>query len=94
MTNGDIILNIAVNLGRIGRWALYGNTKRVQQFLNETKQYIDTLDTSNMNDTYKKTHEKFLHAFSALYQTTSTGDRWAEEVFTWANILSHRAKLA
>ena len=29
----DLTLNIAVNLGRIGRWACEGKQKRLNQFL-------------------------------------------------------------
>jgi len=36
----EIILNIAVNLGRLCRWAMEGRKERVEQFLAQTEEYL------------------------------------------------------
>ena len=36
----ELTLNIAVNLGRLCRWAMEGRRARLDQFLAETEEYV------------------------------------------------------
>lgn len=90
----EITLNIAVNLGRISRWAVEGKRARIEQFLKETDSYIELLEKSPKNERFMETFELFRKNFIKLKTNPMLDEVWAEEVLTWANILSHRAKLA
>lgn len=94
MNAQEITLNIAVNLGRLGRWAAEGKRSRIQQFLNETETYITQLEDAPKNEQFLKTFKSFKKEFSALKKDSSVDIVWAEMALTWANILTHRAKLA
>lgn len=89
----NIILNIAVNLGRLGRWAAEGKPARIHQFIDDTESYLSQIRTASLSSQFVPTHKKFLQVFARL-KKTPINDEWAEEAFTWANILTHRAKLA
>lgn len=90
----DLTLNIAVNLGRICRWTMEKKPARVQQFLTETEDYLRLLDSSPKNPRFEKTFQSFNRKFHILKNNVKQNDEWAEEMLTWANILTHRAKLA
>lgn len=94
MNAEEITLNIAVNLGRLARWVGEGKTNRVQQFLDETDDYIRLLDHASMSDRFGKTYKSFKKSFKALKDNSQLDDTWAEEALTWSNILTHRAKFA
>ena len=94
MTATDLTLNIAVNMGRLGRWAADGNTRRINMFLDETEQYLKELENSSPKEKFKPTLEFFKRKFQSLKNNKTVDDAWAEEALTWANILTHRAKLA
>ena len=89
----DLTLNIAVNLGRIARWVGEGKTVRVTQFMTETEDFLDQLDKAKKSERFEKTFRLFKRSFENL-KKKEPNDDWAEEAFTWANILTHRAKLA
>ena len=40
METKELVLNIAVNVGRLCRWAMEGRKSRVEQFLVETEEYV------------------------------------------------------
>lgn len=85
----EIILNVAVNLGRIGRFASEGRQARLQQFLTETKEFVQQLHHLPIPPRFTKTQrqlEKWLDQVGAEVDP--------EEAYTWANILTHRAQLA
>ena len=42
----EIILNIAVNLGRLCRFAMEGRKERVEQFLAQTDEYLKALESA------------------------------------------------
>ena len=91
------ILDISVNLARISDWILSENTHkqaRVDQFLQETKQFLSQIN--NVSDSFKPTLKRFKKEFNQLLKDRTSPNRydWAEKALTWANILSHRAKLA
>ena len=93
MNARDLTLNIAVNLGRIARWVGEGKTVRVTQFMTETEDFLDQLDKAKKSERFEKTFRSFKRSFENLKKKEPDND-WTEEIFTWANILTHRAKLA
>lgn len=94
MNAKDLTLNIAVNLGRISRWAMEGKKSRLEQFLSDTDFYIHQLDDTPKNERFIKTFNLFKEKFDILKNNIHLDEMWAEEMLTWANILTHRAKLA
>ena len=94
MNAKDLTLNIAVNLGRIGRWACEGKQKRLDRFLDETEAYIIQLDQHPKSLRFQKTFDIFVETFRGLRCNMSLDPKWSEMMFTWANILIHRASLA
>ena len=93
MSARDLTLNIAVNLGRLGRWVSKGKTERVSQFMLETEDFLDQLDKAKKSARFEKTFRLFKRRFEN-FKKKEPDDDWTEEIFTWANILTHRAKLA
>jgi hypothetical protein len=89
----EITLNIAVNLGRLCRWAMKGRRARVEQFLTETEEYVKALETVPKSSRFLPTYELFKKDFEILRHNVQMDADWAESVLTWANILSHRASL-
>lgn len=94
MNAEQLTLNIAVNLGRVSRWAMEGKSSRVKQFLQETERYLKQLEKAPRNERFTKTLESFKNKFYQLKNNVSLDKNWAEDMLTWANILQHRAKLA
>lgn len=94
------ILDIAMNLNRVGNWAAddyNAKQKRISLFLNQTTKYINSLDVLDFTEPFKKTFHKFSKEYSELEKANikSSDDAllWAEKMMTWGNILTHRAKL-
>ncbi len=94
MNAQELTLNIAVNLGRLCRWASIGNKARVEQFLIDTENYIELLDKASKKPEFASTYIGFKKQFNKLKNNVKLDDEWAENALTWANILTHRAKLA
>jgi len=94
MTAQELTLNIAVNLGRLGRWASEGKAGRLGQFLKETEEYLQQLEAAPKSARFQKTFELFKKTFDELRADVRTDLKWSETMFTWANILTHRARLA
>lgn len=94
MSTQELVLNIAVNLGRIGRYAYEGRHARVEQFLNETGEFVRQLDSAPVNPRFQKTLNYFKESFKEMESNRRLDASWAETAYTWANILTHRAKLA
>lgn len=100
MNTKSKILDIAMNLTRIGNWAADGfriKQKRIKIFLNQTSEYLKSFEASNLKEPFKTTFIKFLQDFQNLEKEAKSGPRdeifWAEKMMTWGNILTHRAKL-
>ena len=100
MTPKDKILDIAMNLNRIGNWAAddyYGKEKRITTFLGNTTQYINSLNKQDFNEFFGKTYKTFLKEYKKLEKEAENGPSnplyWAEQMMTWGNILTHRSKL-
>ena len=94
MTGQQLVLNIAVNLGRLSRWAQEGKITRMHQFLADTENYLEQLEQTPTSGQFVTTLRLFKQQFSELKKNTNYNDEWAETALTWANILTHRAKLA
>lgn len=92
------ILNIAVNLNRIGNWAADGfedRKKRIKMFVVQTSDYIESIDKSKLTNPFKKTFLLFLKNWEKLRKMEKIENDllWAEKMMTWGNILTHRSKL-
>ena len=94
MSTKDLTLNIAVNLGRLGRWASEGRVNRIHQFLAETEEFVSQLEHAPKSPRFSRTFAAFRKSFAELKRQESFDAVWAEMMFTWANILTHRASLA
>lgn len=94
MNAQELTLNIAVNLGRIGRWAYEGRRSRVEQFLKETQEYVCQLESAPKLPRFQRTFNVFRESFNNLKNDIRLDSAWAEAAYTWANILTHRARLA
>lgn len=94
MNAKELTLNIALNLGRLSRWAIEGRRARLDQFLAQTEEYLSALESVPKSSKFKPTYEWFRKDFESLRHNVQMNEDWAEAVLTWANILSHRAKLA
>ena len=94
MNATEITLNIAVNCGRLCRWAMEGRRARVDQFLAETEEFVKALETAPKSARFLPTYEWFKKDFELLRQNVQMNADWAESMLTWANILTHRASLA
>jgi len=90
----ELTLNIAVNLGRLGRWAYEGRRARLDQFMKETEEFVIQLEKAPKSARFKTTFDAFLAVFKDLRKDVRMDSVWAETMFTWANILTHRARLA
>lgn len=100
MNNKAKILDIAMNLNRVGNLAADDyekKKKRINIFLEETKEYIDSIDKSSLSSSFRKTFDLFLKEYFLLekenIKTHEEKLRWAEEMMTWGNILTHRVKI-
>ena len=89
----EITLNIALNLGRLYRWAMEGRRSRVEQFLAQTEEYIIALESAQKSPRLLPTFEWFKNDFKYLSQDIHMDADWAESMLTWSNILIHRASL-
>lgn len=94
------ILDIAMNLNRVGNWAAddyAGKKERIQTFLGNTTVYIKKLDNSNFPSSFAGTYSNFAHEYKSLQKEGLSGPKdtllWAESMMTWGNILTHRSKL-
>ena len=94
MNARELALHIAVNLKRIARFAHEGAEGRVDQFLKETDEYVRQLAAAPKAQEFMSTFERFRETFDRRKTDPARDADWAEEIATWGNILTHRAKLA
>lgn len=94
------ILDIAMNLNRIGNWAaddFISKKKRIHIFLDETTQSLETLSATSLSKPFQKTYLIFQKEYAKLEKEGKEGPKdnllWAEDLMTWGNILTHRVKL-
>lgn len=86
----QIILDIAMNLNRIGNWVaddFEKNKKKISIFIGNTDTYISQL--GNLNPKFNKTWLFFMENYPAMKKNPENN---AENLMTWGNILTHRAK--
>lgn len=99
MNNKALVLDIAMNLNRVGNWAVDNfavKEKRIYFFLDQTTAYINSLNISSFSNKFKKTFDKFLSEYKLLNQVklnSKDNEVWGEKMMTWGNILTHRSKL-
>ncbi len=98
MSQKALILDIAMNLNRIGNWAaddFEAKKKRIELFLSQTSTYIKNVEEFNFKEPFKSTFDKFLKEYQTMKNFDGEKDKlvWAEKMMTWGNILTHRAKL-
>lgn len=98
MNNKALVLDIAMNLNRIGNWAaddLTGKKKRINFFLNQTTQYMESLDSSLFSKRFRTTFNRFTKEYNSILENENPKNplAWAEKLMTWGNILTHRSKL-
>ena len=100
MSNKAKILDIAMNLNRVGNLAADDyekKKKRIDIFLEETNEYIDSIDKSSLSKSFQRTFDKFLKEYLLLekenIKTHAEKLYWAEQMMTWGNILTHRIKI-
>lgn len=94
------VLDIAMNLTRMGNWAadgFDGKQKRIELFLEQTRGYVEVLQNAQFPSRFTQTMKAFRPIFAALYKEGKTKpadvEAWAERMMTWGNILTHRASL-
>jgi len=94
------ILDIAMNLSRVGNWAAddyKGKKERIKTFLAGTSGYIKGLNRSSFSPSFTEIFGKFVRQYPILRKEGINGPkdpvRWAEEMMTWGNILTHRSSL-
>ena len=80
-------------MGRLSKWAMEGKEVRVKQFVKDTEGYVKELENSPQSEKFKPTFFSFKRKFEQL-KSEEFNEIWAEDALTWANILTHRAKLA
>ncbi|HNP89230.1 MAG: hypothetical protein BWY24_00770 [Microgenomates group bacterium ADurb.Bin219] len=100
MNNRAKILDIAMNLNRLGNWAAddYNAKKgRISTFLTNTSSYLQNLDTTSLPKIFMGTFNTFLKEYRLLEKEAAKELKnpifWAEDMITWGNILTHRSKL-
>lgn len=94
------ILDIAMNLNRVGNFAADGyvlKQKRIKIFLDQTSDYINSISQDELPSPFKTTFLNFLDQYKTLEKDGLRGPKdeleWAEKMMTWGNILTHRASL-
>ncbi len=94
------ILDIAMNLNRIGNWAAddYGAKKqRIKTFLENTTEYMRKIKGETIPPSFEPTFERFKREYPKLEKEGLNHPKdplyWAEKMMTWGNILTHRSKL-
>ncbi|MBI2595375.1 hypothetical protein HYW46_01410 [Candidatus Daviesbacteria bacterium] len=102
------ILNISVNMARIGNWiadlskikAEYGEKvyrsrrKLIEKMINQTENYLNDLSSQKISGRFVPTLGRFTKEFKVIKNGYKTDPLLAKKALTWANILQHRAKLA
>lgn len=99
MPTKALILDIAMNLNRIGNWAADnydGKEKRIVLFLNQINQYLQLINREELPQSFLRTFDRFTVDFNNLGKKPKKNDVdilvWAEALMTWGNILTHRSK--
>src|SRR5579872_4302986 len=94
------LLDIAMNLNRVGNWAADDyvmKQKRISFFLDQTSDYLTDIQTRNLPLAVKGIFIRFTKEYPNLKEEGKIGPKdnlyWAERMMTWGNILTHRSQL-
>lgn len=94
------ILDLAMNLNRIGNWAADGyglRKRRILTFLRQSSEYIRSINLLFLPASLQKTFRRFCKEYQELEKEGKMGPKdellWAERMMTWGNILTHRTKI-
>ena len=96
----DRILDISLNLARVGNWSADSYDRKkdlIRRFLNQTENYVSEIRIDSLSPEVKTVFTRFKIEFDKLKNqeiSLENKNEWAEKALTWANILQHRAKLA
>ncbi len=85
------VLDIAMNMNRIGNWIAddYNTNKnKINVFIKNNDGYIDLV--SSFNDKFVNTWDGYIEAYRQMKDNLPEN---AENFMTWGNILTHRSKL-
>ncbi len=100
MNDKAILLDIAMNLNRMGNWAadnFLNKKNRIAIFLKQTDKYIKEFQYNSLPLKLKETYAVFLKDYERLEKEAINGPKdsleWAERMMTWGNILTHRSNL-
>ena len=100
MTSKALILDIAMNLNRVGNWAAddyIGKKDRIKTFLSNTSEYLKDINQDDLPSSFADTWFKFTDEYKTLEKEGMNGPEdfmlWSEKMMTWGNILTHRSKL-
>lgn len=100
LSNRDKLLDISLNLARIGNWTAdsYDDKKNlINRFIKQTQDYINEIPEKDLSNDMRDVFDRFKNEFKRLKSekiNSSNKDVWAETALTWANILQHRSGLA
>ena len=95
LDNRSLVLDIAVNLGRIGKFSMMGNEKRVRQFLLEVEEYFKVVNNRKIAGVVDRPLKRLEQICSKGLPVSGQFNREnIDDLFTYANILTHRAELA
>ncbi|MEK7472815.1 MAG: hypothetical protein AAB625_02120 [Patescibacteria group bacterium] len=89
-TTKQTVMDIAMNLHRIGGWVaddFKKNEKKIYIFIKNTDEYITTIQ--NLGDKFKPTWSNFINVYPNFKNDPRNN---AENLMTWGNILTHRSK--
>ena len=100
MTTKAKVLDISMNLNRVGNWAAddyIGKKNRIKTFLVSTSNYLGELENVQFPSSLADTVSAFRKEYKILEKEGNYGPKdplaWAEQMMTWGNILTHRSKL-
>lgn len=91
MNTKQIVMDIAMNLNRIGNWTaddFAKNKNKIKVFIDNTDGYISKVN--NLNSKFNATWLSFMNVYPTMKKSPLDN---AENLMTWGNILTHRNKL-
>lgn len=91
LDNRSAVLDMALNFGRIGRFAAR-SPEAAAPFFAENRAYFAELDRRDLPRGFLPTYRAAKKAFSSLQALPS--DQAADDAFTWASLLERRARFS
>lgn len=91
LSNRELILDLALNFARIGRF-FARSPETAAPFFTENRAYLAELDRRDLPKSFLPTYRAASAAFADM--AASTPDRVTEDAFTWALLLERRAGFA